>query len=113
MKRVSKALHENLLKTGIFTQHWLNAPLPLTALSSQEAEGKPHKESDESATKQLIKIKRCLRWSLTCTERSRSSFAVRVVTERSQSAASRREVGATPTLTTWYEIFALNQENNF
>ncbi|MDZ8262421.1 hypothetical protein [Nostoc sp. ChiQUE01b] len=35
MKRVSKALHENILGTGIFTQYWLNAPLPLTALSRQ------------------------------------------------------------------------------
>ncbi|MBN3941501.1 hypothetical protein [Nostoc sp. NMS9] len=50
MKRVSKALHENVLGTGIFTQHsarakrpatanstqhGLNAPLPLTALKTQ------------------------------------------------------------------------------
>ncbi|WP_375472758.1 hypothetical protein [uncultured Nostoc sp.] len=28
MKRVSKALHENILGTVIFTQHWLNAALP-------------------------------------------------------------------------------------
>lgn len=35
MKRVLKALHENLLMTGIFTQH--------SALSSHEAEGEPHK----------------------------------------------------------------------
>ncbi|MDM9584860.1 MULTISPECIES: hypothetical protein [unclassified Nostoc] len=32
MKRVSKALYENVLGTGISTQHGLNTPLPLTAL---------------------------------------------------------------------------------
>ncbi|MEH1783778.1 hypothetical protein [Nostoc sp.] len=37
MKRVSKALHENVLGTGIFTQHWLNLSYPLTALSTFKA----------------------------------------------------------------------------